>query len=215
MTRPSRSRGRLLAVEGIDGAGKSTFTHALVRALRKKGRSVGSRREPANPTLGALAQRASVEDPWTGAVYFTLDRFLAGPSLARDLAEHDVVVTDRSFYSTLAYQGSALRARARRRLLDLQRGATVAPDRVVLLDLAPAEAVRRLGKRSLRRGPLERRRVLARVAREYRVLARRGRWLVLDARRPTADLVREALARFEPALPPPRRRGRRSQRRRR
>ena len=201
MTVAPRRPGWLIAVEGVDGAGKSTFTRALVRTLRSRGRSVGSRREPTNSTLGALAQRASVEDPWAGAVYFTLDRFLARNALTHDLARYEVVVSDRSFYSTLAYQGSALRATERRRLTELQRRATVVPHRVVLLDLTPAEALRRLGSRASPRGPLERRRVLARVAREYRNLARRGRWMILDARRPTADLVRTAVAALEADLP--------------
>jgi dTMP kinase len=208
MTRGPKRRGLLIAVEGIDGSGKSTFARALQRALRRDGWSVGRRREPADPSLGSLAQEASVRDAWTGGVYFTVDRFLARGALARDLARHDVVISDRSFFSTLAYQGSALPSADRRRLEELQRRATIAPDRVVLLDLPPAEAVRRLGIRALRRGPLERLKVLRRVATAYRGLARRREWVVMDARRPTAETVRRVVERLGPALPPPRQRRR-------
>ena len=196
----ARRRGRLVAIEGIDGAGKSTVVRALGAALRRRGLSVARRHEPADPTVGALAQAASVGDPWTGGVYFTVDRYLARGALARDLASHDVVLTDRSFYSTLAYQGSGLPSRDRGRLERLQRSATIAPDRVVLLDLDPQEALERLGNRSLRRGPLERRAVLRRVARAYRDLARRRRWLVVDARRPTDDTVRNVMSWLGPIL---------------
>jgi dTMP kinase len=192
------ARGRLIAVEGIDGAGKSTFVRSLARALRRRGCVVTVRREPADPTLGALAQTAGAQDPWTGAIYFTLDRHLARPALERDLRRSDLVLTDRSFHSTLAYQGSALAGRDRRRLENLQRSATVPPDRVLLLDLTPAEAFRRLGHRGRVRGPLERRRLLERVARRYRGMARDARWVTLDARRPTADLVREAVRALGP-----------------
>jgi dTMP kinase len=185
----TRRRGQLLALEGIDGAGKSTLAHALATALRRRGRTVVLRREPADPALGRLAQEAGARDPWTGAVYFTLDRFLARPALERDLRRSDWVVTDRSLYSTLAYQGSALGRTAVRRLEELGPRATLLPDRVFLLDLSPAEAVRRLGRRTRVRGPLERRRTLARVGTRYRRLAREGGWRVLDARRPTAELV--------------------------
>ena len=190
----ARPRGTLLAIEGIDGVGKSTLLHSLARALRRRGLSVGVRREPADPRLGAMAQTAAAEDPWTGAVYFTVDRHLAAPELERALRTYDVVLQDRSFYSTLAYQGSALPARDRLRLSQLQRSATRTPDRVVLLDLPTSEALERLGGRALRRGPLERRATLDRVARAYRELARKNGWQVLDARAPTSDLVRQAIA---------------------
>ncbi len=185
----ARRRGRLLALEGIDGAGKSTLARAVATALRRRGQKVLLRREPANPALGRLAQTAAARDAWAGAVYFTLDRFLARPSLERDLLRSDLVVTDRSLYSTLAYQGSRLSARAVRRLEELGPRATVIPDQVVLLDLSPEEAVRRLGRRGRVRGPLEHRRTLTRVAQRYRQMARARGWTVLDARRPTAELV--------------------------
>lgn len=198
---PVRRRGRLIAIEGIDGSGKTTFARALARRLRRSGRSVAVRREPADRALGALAQRTSVTDPWTGGVYFTLDRLLARPALTRDLERNALVVSDRSFYSTLAYQGSALGPAGRRRMERLQRAATIAPDVVVFLELPPVSALRRLGTRAFGRGPLERRAVLERVARAYRRLARRGRWIVVDARRPTADLVLEVERRLAADLP--------------
>ncbi len=187
-------RGTLVALEGIDGAGKSTLIRGLAAALRRRGFSVACRREPSDPRLGELAQRVSREDAWTGAVYFTVDRYLARPNLERALAGHDFVLSDRSFYSTLAYQGSVLPPRERRRLDELERGATVVPDRVLLLDLSPREALGRLGGRRAARGPLERLRILRRVARAYRDLGRNRRWTVLDARRPSAELVRAAVA---------------------
>jgi dTMP kinase len=200
----NRRRGTFLVLEGIDGVGKTTLLKSLARSLRRRGLSVAVRREPADPRLGALAQAAAAEDPWTGAVYFTVDRHLAAPGLERDLRSHDVVIQDRSFYSTLAYQGSALPPRDRRRLTQLQRSATREPDRVLFLDLPTSEALARLGGRDQRRGPLERERTLRRVARAYRSLARSPRWRRLDARAPPDDLLRQALEGLALSAPTPR-----------
>jgi dTMP kinase len=205
-------RGTFLVLEGIDGVGKSTLLRGLARSLRRRGLTVALRREPADPRLGALAQAAAAEDPWTGAVYFTVDRHLAAPALERDLRSHDVVIQDRSFYSTLAYQGSALPPRDRHRLAQLQRSASREPDRVLLLDLPPAEALRRLGGRNQHRGPLERERTLQRVARAYRALARSRRWRLLDASAPPDELLRQALDGL--TLPTPGRRRQPGRRRR-
>ncbi len=188
--------GTFLAVEGIDGAGKSTFVRALARELRRRGQTVAVRREPSEPTLGRLAQHAG--DPWTSAVYFTLDRFLAHPKLTADLARHRFVLQDRSYFSTLAYQGSLLALGPRRRLRELQARVTVVPDRVILLELPPALALLRVGRRSSVRAPFERRATLERVARAYRALARSPSWWTLDAGRPTRELVAETADRLLP-----------------
>ncbi len=165
--------------------------------------------------LGSLAQTASVADPWTGGVYFTLDRLLARVELVAQLERFDLVITDRSFYSTLAYQGSALSGALRARLARLQRSATVAPDRIVLLDLDAVSAVRRLSGRSTPRAPLERAATLRRVARAYRALARDRRWFRIDATLPTKPAVSLAVERLARSLPPVRRRAAGRPRRRR
>ena len=213
MTASKPPRGLLVALEGIDGAGKSSLARALASRLRGEGWRVRERREPVDPAIGRLAQEAGARDPWTGAIYFTVDRHLARPELERDLARNDVVLSDRSFYSTLAYQGSGLGTRDRAKLERLQRAATVRPDRVLWLDLPVDQALPRVGRRVARgaggRGPLERARILRAVAAEYRRLARRFRFVRLDARRPVLELADAALEGLRPLLPARRRKGNR------
>ena len=189
----TRRRALYIAVEGIDGAGKSTFTRALGRRLRAKGYRVRVRREPSNAELGRYAQEAGTREPWTAAAFFTLDRYLARRALEEDLGRSDIVLSDRSFWSTIAYQGSALSRAANHRLMKMQERATRAPDRVLLLDLSLSRAVNRVGGRGRSRAPFERRATLRRVAAAYRMLARRNRWTRLDARLPTRETIDRAL----------------------
>lgn len=185
-----RRRALYVAIEGIDGAGKSTVQRRVARLLRRKGWRVRTRHEPSDPALGRYAQSVGVAAPWTGAIFFTIDRYLALPTLREDLKKCELVLGDRSFWSTMAYQGSALTRADYRRLLALQRDSTVAPDLVVWLDLPVSAALARLGRRRVR-APLERRRTLRRVAWAYRSLAGQSNWRRFEARVPARTLAEE------------------------
>ena len=197
--------GLLIAIEGVDGAGKSTFQRLLAARLRREGWSVGRWREPTDRRLGERAQKAGPSRPWTAAMFFTLDRLRARPRLESTLRRFDIVLSDRSFYSTLAYQGSALPRADREALPAIQRRVTVPPTLVFYLRLPTDVALHRVHRRGGKRAPLERRRTLDRVSRAYDRLATGRDWLVLDGRRPTEELVERAAARLRPRRP---RRGR-------
>ena len=211
MTTRLRTRGALVALEGIDGAGKSTLQSELVRRLSARGWKVARWREPTDRRLGRIAQRLATDDPWAAALEFTLDRRIARTRLERLLARNDLVISDRSFFSTLAYQGSLLSPSAQRSLAVLQRAATREPDRVVLLDLAPERAMARVARRGATRAPLERRRTLRRVAASYRRFASERRWWREDATAPlpeVADRIERRLLRWRsPSRGSPRGRG--------
>jgi dTMP kinase len=183
-----RAPGRLIAVEGIDGSGKSTLAKRLVTRWRRRGRRVALWREPTDRALGARAASANDDDPRLASALFTLDRALHRPELEALLATSDVVA-DRTFYSTLAYQGSALEPRARHALEEMQRAVARVPDVVVLLDIPPKRALKRVHRRGGSRSPLERLATLRRVARAYRSMAEHGRWIVLDAEKTPKELV--------------------------
>jgi dTMP kinase len=184
----SARKGRLVVLEGIDGSGKSTLADALAQRWSSRGRPVARWHEPTDPALGTRAAELGTSDPWAAAMLFTLDRALARPTLEALLRRSDVVA-DRSFYSTLAYQGSVLPPPARRHLVALERAIAVAPDVVGLLDLDPATALSRVGRRGSKRSRFERIATLRRVARAYLGYARAGGWPVFDARRSPAELL--------------------------
>ena len=200
MTAPRPPRGLLVVLEGIDGSGKSTLLRALAHRWRRRGYRVALRREPANRRIGHEAERRGRDAPLASALYFTVDRALARPGLEAELARGTVVLQDRSFYSTLAYQAGALLERDRKVVEQWQRHVALRPDRVLWLDLPVPAALARLGGRGRARAPLERRAVLVRVRREYARLASGPRWIRLDARLPPGRLVELADARLVPLL---------------
>ncbi|MEM0129146.1 MAG: dTMP kinase [Thermoplasmata archaeon] len=198
-SRPGR-RGLFVAIEGIDGAGKSTLQRALARRLRDAGWSVRLRREPVDPRLGRAAQRIAVEDPWSAGIWFTIDRARARPSVEADLRRADVVLTDRSYWSTLAYQGGALPVALRRRLARLQHRASPPTDLVLWLDVPADRGLARVRRRGTGRAPLERVPAQRRAVAAYRGFSRRPGWQRLDARRPPSELAARAKDRVERLL---------------
>jgi dTMP kinase len=188
----------LVAIEGIDGTGKTTLQHALARDWRARGLRVLELQEPSRGPWGKRARRAASRDAWTAALAFTEDRRHQRKRMERALRQGTVVLLDRSFYSTLAYQGSALPPGRRRALERLQLAVTIIPDRVVLLALPLGTSAARRRHRGTAREPTERKRVLQRASRAYRTMARRLGWIVLDARRTPERLLNQLSRRLTP-----------------
>lgn len=140
---------RYVALEGVDGSGKSTVAAALRARLEELGEEVVSVREPGGTELGEQIRRlvlhSSDMTPWAEAALFAAQRAqLAMEVVAPALERGAWVVSDRSFYSSLAYQGGAreLGIDAVRMLNETVLGGIV-PDLVVVLQLEPALALER------------------------------------------------------------------------
>lgn len=106
------NKGILIAVEGIDGTGKSTQIALLAEYLRQKGCTVIETREPTDGPYGKKIRQLFVDrgqcSPEEELELFIEDRRqhvreVIGPALA----EGHIVVTDRYYFSTAAYQGAA------------------------------------------------------------------------------------------------------------
>lgn len=100
-----------LAIEGVDGAGKSTVCHQVAERLRERG-AVTVVREPGGTRVGeairSLLLHGEEMAPWTEALLFAAQRAqLAADVIGPALARGEYVVSDRSYYSSLAYQGGA------------------------------------------------------------------------------------------------------------
>ncbi|MCI4366955.1 MAG: dTMP kinase [Thermoplasmata archaeon] len=190
----------LIVLEGLDGSGKSSVARRLAARWRRRGIAVVRRREPANPSLGRAALSLAPHDAWASAMLFSLDRLLARPQIDRALRQGRVVLQDRSFYSTLAYQAHGLGPEEYRRIADLQAEVAVRPDRVIWLDLPAEAALRRVRARGARRDAVETTRFLRRVRTAYAGLQEPDRWIRLDATLPLSDVVGAADRGLEPFL---------------
>lgn len=203
--RPEALIGLFVAVEGGEGAGKSTQVRLLADWLTGLGHDVVRTREPGGTPVGT-AVRAVLLDPATGdlgprteALLYAADRAEHVDTVVRPaLARGAVVVTDRYVDSTLAYQGAG-RALSTTELDTLVRWATggLRPHLTVLLDVDPDTAASRLDRRDrLEAEPADfHRRVRACFLQLAQ--ARPGAYLVLDAQAPVVEISAAVRERVE------------------
>lgn len=180
--------GWLVALEGVDGSGKSTQAHLLAQALEERGFQVALTQEPSSGPPGQrlrryLAGSTRHLSPAVELALFVADRREHVDRVIKPaLAAGRVVITDRYYYSSVAYQGALGLDPAR--ILALNETFAPRPDLVFILTLPPALAVARLGRQ---RQVTENRDYLERVAAVYASL--RGPHI----HRMDADAARETI----------------------
>jgi dTMP kinase len=200
-----------VALEGGEGAGKSTQASRLRTWLEQEGHDVVLTREPGDTEVGRRL-REIVLDPATGDLSPRTETLL----YAADKAEHvdrvvlpalargAVVVTDRYVDSTIAYQGGG-RDLEPAEVEEVARWATrdLRPDLTVLLDLAPDDGLTRFEGRD--RIEAEGADFHERVRATFLRLAAAdpGHYLVVDARLSPDEIEERVRGRLAPLLPAP------------
>lgn len=140
---------RYVALEGIEGAGKTSIQAALRDRLAASGHEVLCVREPGGTRLGRQLRRVLLFDdeldPWTEALLFAADRAHLASRIIRPALERDAwVISDRSVYSSLAYQGAG-RGLGMEAIRRINQGglAGVWPGVVILLKVGPGAGLAR------------------------------------------------------------------------
>lgn len=197
---------RLISFEGGDGAGKSTQAALLVERLTSAGNNAVLVREPGGTPLGErlrpLIKGEVPSSPMAELLMFEAARAeLVREVIRPALDDGAIVVTDRFYDSTVAYQGYG-RGMDMDVIDSLNQIATggLRPDITLLLDIEPAAALARVGpenggrvdpanQQKFETQPLE---FHERVIEGYRTLARQepARWFVIDASR-SVDQIAE------------------------
>jgi dTMP kinase len=143
--------GRLIAFEGLDGVGKTTQVHLLACHLSRLNLPVVLTREPTNGHFGQKIRRIISQGREGLTPQAELELFIADRQehvqqvIQPGLAAGKIVITDRYYFSSMAYQG-ALGLDP----LDIQQrhaGFAPKPDLIIILELSLTEIVHRLQQR--------------------------------------------------------------------
>jgi len=192
----------LIVLEGIDGAGKTTLRDGLAARLERAGHEVVRTKEPTDGPLGkrireiAKAGRDTVSAEEELALFHE-DRKLHVQTLVLPaLARGAVVLQDRSYFSTVAYQGE--RGLDRAKLLEMEQAIAPAPDVLFVLDLPPEASLERVRSRGAS-DDFETLESLRRVREVF--LGFEGKQ-VIDARRSPAEMLEAAWQVVAPRLSP-------------
>ncbi len=198
------TRGKLITIEGIDGAGKTTLALRLADALRARGIEAELLREPGGVRV-AEQIRELVKDPSlavggrTEALLYAAARAqLVDEALQPLLARGTCVLLDRFVDSSLAYQGAGreLGLAAIREINDFATGG-LTPDLTLLLIIDPALGRERSQGRAIAPDRLEREgdEFFARIANAYQELASADpqRIRTIDASQPPEAVLEAAL----------------------
>ena len=202
-------RGRLISIEGGEGAGKSSVMTALLDSLRDAGIDVVQTREPGGTPLGEALRRLLLDPdhPDLCAESELLMMFASRAQLVREVVQPALdagrwVVADRFTDASFAYQGGG-RGQPSGRIAELERWAAgIRPDLTLLLDVPVAVGM----ERARGRGPSDRIETESdsffervRAAYRERAAADPARFRVIDASRPLEAVmadVRQVIADF-------------------
>ena len=201
------ARPLFLVLEGIDGAGKTTMATRLAERLAGEGLEVVRLVEPTNGPIGTEIRRRAREGPPLAPedelrMFLDDRRANVKENVLPALARKAVIVQDRSFLSTVAYQGA--RPELGRTPADLValHEAMPKPDAILLLDLDVETGLARVSKRG-KGDAFEERAYLERVLANFRSLATEvggSRVHTIDASRSPDEVARSIWSLVEPLI---------------
>jgi len=139
--------GYLIAIEGIDGSGKTTISRHVKNVLEDFGIKASILKEPSNSKYGKMLRNAKKRfSPEKELELFILDRIEdVEKNILPKLNSGISVIMDRYYYSNVAYQGAL--GIDPEEILRRNQEIAPKPDLTILLDVSPEKALERLRKR--------------------------------------------------------------------
>ena len=185
-------KGILIVFEGIDGGGKTSQAHELLHMLQAKGYSAVCFREPSDSPWGKLirekAAHADSLSPDEELDLFQKDRREnVVKNLEPALAARKIVLLDRYYFSTMAYQGA--KGLDPQKIRQDNESFAVLPDLVFILDVDADKGLKRIEGRGTRDLLFEREDYLQKV-RDIFMSLQGDKFFLIDARRPMDEVAR-------------------------
>ena len=193
----SLNRGILVAIEGIDGVGKTTQSTRLVERLKALGFDAVRFIEPTDETPESKLIKQKLEDS-SSTTHSLLDLFLADrrydveTHIAPALAANKIVVMDRYFLSTAAYQSDS---KAWRDILEENRELAPEPDISFIINWPADIALRLIKKRESGFTAFENQATLLQIRGRYLEIAREdsGNYVIIEKIADEEDVCDEIL----------------------
>lgn len=191
----------IIAIEGIDGTGKTTVSVLLREALERLGKSVFLTKEPTDKLiLDKEVQKGRRPENGISLFFrFTEDRFVHQMEIENALKSGAIVITDRYMLSSFAYQGPIIepifgsREKTVEWMNDVSEIIRIRPDLTFFLDLSVREALNRIKDRKERSG-FEEMNYLEKVREYYDFLSKGDKTIkTIDASRSKENVVEEIL----------------------
>ena len=188
-------KGKLIVIEGIDGAGKTTFAKALYESLKKKEINCVLSCEPTSGPFGEKIKEFLKKkniDPQKLKSAFLEDRLWHVENLLLPALEKGKwIILDRYYLSTLAYQSS--QGLPFKELLIENETIAPIPDLVIYLDLPLKIAFERIDTRKERINIFEKENFLIKVVEVYKKYLKWFNYLIIDATKSIEENLKDTL----------------------
>ena len=207
----NKHKGKFIALEGIDGSGKTLQTEKVVSLLKKKGYKVISTKEPTDRVIGKFIKKdiltGKVKLPPVAIQYiFSADRSDHQKEIEDYLKKGYVVVTDRYFWSAVCYGIADLDQIADYYLTVLSvlspYNRFITSDATFFLDIPLKTALQRIGKSDKHNEIYDNEKKLKKIKKAYDFLIKRfpKEFIVVDGNKTVDEVTQDLVKRIERKL---------------
>ncbi len=189
-------QSKFIVFEGLDGSGLSTQSFELRNFLMKQGHQVVLTKEQTDGLIGGLI-KSCLKKEWktsllTLQLLFTADRsHHLSNEIEPALAEGKFVISDRYFFSTIAFGALQIEKDFLKKINSKFR----VPDITFIMDCPPEVCLERIGKGRFSRELFEEKEKMEKIRENYRELAKEFPNVhIVDANRPAAEVQKEIVS---------------------
>lgn len=202
--------GKLIAIEGIDGSGKTTQAQQLKKALKKKGSKVLFTKNPTSGEIGKFIRQILAGkkefSPISFQYLFVVDRAYQQEEISQNLRLGKMIITDRYFWSSVAYgaedRGIDFRKKNNANVLLSAFGILstyyqfIVPDKTFYLRVSPDTALKRLSLERHAKDIYDKKTKLENIAAGYEWLIEKfaDKFVIIDGEKSVEEVTKDILS---------------------